>query len=152
MKKLLLVLIISFISVFAFSQTTEEQLEAVTQELIDLTDAYMDLYEEFNNVTTQLEETTQALEESTDTIISIQAELVAAQSEIKILRGMVNDLSLMNLNAESIFDLGVGYTWPSGVEVLFEGEIPNFFLGFYGRVNLQFDGTPTFGVGITIDL
>lgn len=128
-KKLVLILLISFISVFGFTQTTEEQLIETTQALKD---------------------TTQALEDTTIILESTIDELTVAQAEIIILRRELEIAILSKIS--SMFQLGIGYTYPNGVEILFEVDIPNFFLGFYGRANIQFDNRFNLGIGLIIDL
>lgn len=143
MKKFLLILAISLVSVFGFSQTIEQQT--------------------INELIIQLEETTEALEDTdfllrltknelsntNDVLDDIKNELLVAQEEIFGLRKEV--LRLM-VPEESILQLGIGYTYPNGAEIMLGINLPKFPIGIYGRVNIQFDNTFTLGIGLTIDL
>ncbi len=96
-----------------------------------------------------LEEITETLENNDLVLTNTKDELLIAQDDITILRKELETAIILN---DSIFQLGIGYTYPNGVEILFEANIPNFFLGVYGRANIQFKGGYNFGIGLTIDL
>lgn len=154
MKKLIIALIAILLTTNVYSQTYEEleiQLEKTTNELISLTEDYIDLLKEYDLVIDQLEETTNALEETTDILIDNTAELIQAQTEIKSLREDL-EVTIIPAYTQNLFSIGVGYTMPDGIELIFDIDIPNFFLGFYGRVNYQFKNNANLGIGVKIDL
>jgi len=157
------ILLISFVAFTGFSQTIEEQLDTVTADLIALTDEYSNLLDEYSILLTQLEETTQALVDSNETLtntntefinsqdifIDTQSELIVAQKEIVTLRKEVEGSVVV---PDSLLQLGIGYTYPNGAEILLNMDIPFFPIGIYGRANIQFDNSFNLGIGLTIDL
>lgn len=154
MKKILAILVLILLAVSAFGQTYEEleqQLKDTTDALNQVTDDYIDLVDEYAALANQLQDTTDSLRETTDTLEEMRVQIQEDQQEIEGLRETLED-TLIPAYTDSMFSIGVGYTMPDGIDGLFFIDIPNFFLGFYGRFNFQFDGTTNLAAGIKIDL
>lgn len=154
MKKILAIIAVLLLAVSAFGQTKEElqqQLKETTAALNAITDDYIELVNEYAALTEQLQETTNALKETTNTLEEMRVQVQEDQEEIELLRQTL-ETTLIPAYTDSMFSVGVGYTQPPGLEVIFNIDIPNFFLGFYGRFNYQFDVSTNMAAGIKIDL
>jgi len=137
-----------------FGQTYDElkqQLEDTTQALVEITDDYIELVDEYAALAGQLERTTQALKETTDTLEEMRVQVAEDQQEIDGLRSLLEE-TIIPAYTDKMFSIGVGYSMPNGIDAMFGIDIPNFFLGFYGRFNFQFDMTTNLAIGIKIDL
>ena len=142
------------LAVSAFGQTyeqLEQQLRDTTAALNEITDDYINLVNEYATIVDQLQTTTDSLKETTALVEEMRAQVAEDQQEIDGLRNLLEE-TIIPAYTDKMFSIGVGYSMPNGIDAMFGIDIPNFFLGFYGRFNFQFDMTTNLAVGIKIDL
>lgn len=152
LKKLLIILLISFISFSIFPNnidlpiprteaeiitelidelsTSTKYIEELLEEVGKLSIENKKLKESLKDTTNALLDTTVTLGKSTELIEELKVRIREDQIEVKNLRDRLKDYVTNSFN-EKYFSIGIGIMYPIGGKLLFTVDIPKLPMGFF---------------------